>query len=132
MANQFPGDTNYMKMGLYRARQIAPTASVYFDDVKMGTTKEDVMPAAVANGQAATPGTGGSPQAGATSALNDGQGPDNGQLATAAGAAAGGGCSLGGNAALPIGAAMGLLAMASVLRRRRATVTVPARTQKRS
>jgi uncharacterized protein (TIGR03382 family) len=46
VATQFGSEKNYLKLGLYRDASISPTASVYHDGFTMGTSLQDVMPAA--------------------------------------------------------------------------------------
>ncbi len=43
MRTQFPGMTQFLKMGLYRNENIAQTGVVYHDGVVAGTTLEDVL-----------------------------------------------------------------------------------------
>ncbi len=44
VATLFPGQTNYLKQGLYRDAATQPTQVVYHDGFVIGTTLEDVMP----------------------------------------------------------------------------------------
>lgn len=44
VATLFPGQTNYLKQGLYRDAATQPTQVVYHDGFTIGTTLEDVMP----------------------------------------------------------------------------------------
>ena len=46
VTTQFKGDTNYLKLGLYRNDTISPTGVIYHDGFQVATTLEDVMPAA--------------------------------------------------------------------------------------
>ncbi len=43
-ATQLPGQKNYLKMGLYRSKEISQKGVLYIDDVVMGTSMESVMP----------------------------------------------------------------------------------------
>lgn len=45
VATQFKGDTNYLKLGLYRNDTISPVGVLYHDGFEVATTLEDVMPA---------------------------------------------------------------------------------------
>lgn len=125
-ATQLPGDVNYLKMGLYRAREIAETGVVYFDDIRMGTEMADVMPTAVAGGPPAQdPGAGSAlTSGGSTGAPTTGNPVPGGDLASG-GAGCGG--STTGASTLPVGLAIGVLASLAAFRRRRAAVSVPAR-----
>ncbi len=42
---QFPGQLNYLKMGLYRDEAVGPTGVLWHDGLLIGTKREDVMPA---------------------------------------------------------------------------------------
>lgn len=157
-ATQLPGQLNYLKMGLYRSREISQTASIYFDDVRMGTQMSDVLtpteptpteppptepePTEPAPTEPTTPPEGSTPPTlppdGWTSGnvvvqpQPDPEGPSEGEVTPDdinAGTMAAG-CSTGGGM-LPVAAALGLLALTSVLVRRRATVPLPVRAQRR-
>ena len=54
----YPGETNYLKQGLYRDSAIQPTAVVYHDGMTIGTTLADVAPQLVAAPPAPDGGTG--------------------------------------------------------------------------
>jgi uncharacterized protein (TIGR03382 family) len=65
----YPGQTNYLKQGLYRDASIQPTAVVYHDGMTVGTALADVAPQLVAPPPPPPPpapdaGTGESPDAG--------------------------------------------------------------------
>lgn len=62
VATQFPGEVNYLKVGLYRNSTIAQEGVVYHDGWMQATTLEDVMPAPEKENPppAQTPDTGGS------------------------------------------------------------------------
>ncbi|HZH14250.1 MAG TPA: polysaccharide lyase [Archangium sp.] len=47
VATQYPGQRNYLKMGLYRDASIAPEGVVFHDGYLQATRLEDVMPAPV-------------------------------------------------------------------------------------
>lgn len=47
VATQYPGQRNYLKMGLYRDASIAPEGVVFHDGFAQATRLEDVMPAPV-------------------------------------------------------------------------------------
>lgn len=142
-----PGQLSYMKMGLYRSREIATDATIYFDDIRMGTELADVMdPAqpAVASVPGETAGTPTSPTGttGTQPGIGNGttgdpnsvvspsdptNGPDEGGIPVDPSAAEmGASCSMSTtSAALPVAGALALLVLWSVATRRRATVTVP-------
>jgi uncharacterized protein (TIGR03382 family) len=48
VATQYPGQGNYLKLGLYRDESIAPEGIVFHDGFVQATSLEDVMPDAVA------------------------------------------------------------------------------------
>jgi hypothetical protein len=59
----YPGQTNYLKQGLYRDSAIQPTAVVYHDGMTVGTTLADVAPQLVSSPTDPSPGSG-APDAG--------------------------------------------------------------------
>lgn len=177
-ATQLPNDVNYLKLGLYRSKEITQTGVVYFDDVRMGTDISDVLaPAAPPPPPAQTPAPTppaqtpvaetppppeqtptaeqtppappaqlppegapatepASPFTSGTVVANpqpDPEGPNEGQIITGGNDASADtqqmGCqgSATGSTAIPAAFAVALLAATSLLRRRRAEVTVRAR-----
>lgn len=116
-ATQLPGQLNYMKMGLYRSKEIQEEASLFFDDVRMGTSMDDVL------AKEPLANSGGGWTSGTTSNPNDPNGPNSVLPTDGTGQT---GCSSGGGSTLPMAAAIGMLGVLALVRRRRpAKVTVP-------
>ncbi len=120
-ATQLPGQKNYLKMGLYRSKDIAEQGVLYIDDVVMGTTFESVMPEPPADEETAVAeaGTGGGGVPGGSFLGEGGAGAayEYGEEISPDQVAAGCGSSATGFA--PVGAAGLLLAGMAVVRRRR-------------
>lgn len=121
-----PGQLNYLKMGLYRSREIVPQGVVYFDDIKMATTLEDVLgpPASASQGQQAGSSFGSGNAA--TNAGADPNRPNEGELDPGAM-----GCNAAGGV-VPAALAMAVLVLSSLLRRRKLALrAVPIRRARR-
>jgi hypothetical protein len=103
------GQLSYFKMGLYRSREITPQGVVYFDDVKMATTLQDVLSRPSSDGATYDP----------TSGYYDGQIDPN-----AVGCAAGGGV-------VPAALAVAFVVVATIRRRRLSTAGVRVRPGRR-
>ena len=76
----YPGETNYLKQGLYRDSSIVPTAAVFHDAMTVGTTLADVAPQLLGQPPPApdggTPGEAGSADAGSPGGTDAGTGVD--------------------------------------------------------
>lgn len=48
VATQYPGDSQYLKLGLYRSDTISPTGVLFHDNFRMATSREDLMPTPIA------------------------------------------------------------------------------------
>jgi uncharacterized protein (TIGR03382 family) len=121
-ATQLPGQLNYMKMGLYRAREIQATGTIYFDNIAMATQLEDVLPPSQDQGQPSDPG--GSVDNTTSGATGQDYAATDGEY----GANGGAGCSASG-AMMPAAVAFAVLMLAGLLRRRRAQA-VPVRARR--
>jgi uncharacterized protein (TIGR03382 family) len=103
-----PGQLGYLKMGLYRSREIVPQGIVYFDDVKMATALEDVLQPAAAGAQGSGKWTSGTAN---SNPNTDPEGPNEGQFDSV-------GCAASGGGFVPAAAAVALLAFGALFRRR--------------
>lgn len=147
---QLPGQVNYFKMGLYRSKEIAQTASVYFDDVRMGTAMADVQDAPAQQPPAQQPPAQQPPaqeqpvSGGTTPPIAGGDDtgianpdptspPTDGEITPEElQSQMGGGCTTGGAGTLPLAAAVAGLGLVGLVRRRKtAAVTVPVKASRR-
>lgn len=144
------GDTNYLKMGLYRAEETQPTAVLYHDELVQATTYEEAAPRTVVVDPEPTPEptdptdpTEPTEPTDPTDPTNPGNPPSvTGPTSpapvfppTSSGATPvipqGAGCSQAGGSLATWALALGVLALLPLVRRRRAAVPVATRHTRR-
>ncbi|MCY1074251.1 polysaccharide lyase [Archangium lansingense] len=152
VATQYAGQLNYLKLGLYRDASIAPEGVVFHDGFIQATQLEDVLPAPVVATPEPQPAPEGTPDDGASgegdpppeqpeqpeqpiAQMPPDSVPGTGGLvpddATLAGTAMPpGGCGASSTGGVPLLAAVGL-ALATLLRRRKATPAHARRSRRR-